>query len=114
MISKATTTLNSGVASTSWEMINLHNILYYECISKQHVSPAASGINMAAFVAIQITNAYVGSVSKKLYSYIAHSSEKRGVSLMKSSSEMLQNLPYFIYTKTQICFFHFVLHNFFP
>ena len=65
---------------------------------------------MAAFVAIQITNAYVGSVPKKLYSYIAHSSEKRGVCLMKSSSEMLQNLPYFIYTKTQSCFFHFSFH----
>ena len=27
--------------------------------------------------------------------------------LTKSSSEMLQNLPYFIYTKTQSCFFSF-------
>ena len=27
---------------------------------------------------------------------------------MKSSSEMLQNLPYFIYTKTQSCFFRFL------
>ena len=26
---------------------------------------------------------------------------------MKSSGEMLQNLPYFIYTKTHGCFFHF-------
>ena len=37
-----------------------------------------------------------------------HSSEKkRFMRLMKSSSKMLQNLPYFIYTKTQSCFFHF-------
>ena len=33
--------------------------------------------------------------------------EKRGLCLMKSSSEMLQNLAYFIYTKTQSCFFRF-------
>ena len=36
-----------------------------------------------------------------------HSSEIRGLCLMKSSSEMLQYLPYFIYTKNQSCFFHF-------
>ena len=36
-----------------------------------------------------------------------HSSEKSGLCLMKSSSKALQNLAYFIYTKTQSCFFHF-------
>ena len=40
-----------------------------------------------------------------------HSSEKRGLCLMKSSSETLQNLPYFIYyMKTQSRFFHFSFH----
>ena len=36
-----------------------------------------------------------------------HSSQFQGLCLMKSSSETLQNLPYFIYTKTQSCFFRF-------
>ena len=42
--------------------------------------------------------------------------EKRGFCLMKSSSETLQNLPYFIYMKTQTCFSHFSFHAtlFFP
>ena len=39
-----------------------------------------------------------------------HSSELRGFCLMKWPGEMLQNLPYFIYTKTQICFFRFSFH----
>ena len=30
--------------------------------------------------------------------------EKRGLCSMKSSSKMLQNLPYFIYTKTHFSF----------
>ena len=34
-----------------------------------------------------------------------HSSEMRGLCLMKWPSKMLQNFPYFIYTKTQCCFF---------
>ena len=38
---------------------------------------------------------------------LVHSSEKRGLCLMKWPGEMLQNLPYFIYMKTQSCFFHF-------
>ena len=35
---------------------------------------------------------------------------------MKSSIETLQNFPYFIYTKTQSCFFHLSFHAilFFP
>ena len=45
---------------------------------------------------------------------IDHSSEIRGFSLMKWPDETLQNLPYFIYTKTQSCFFHFVLLYFPP
>ena len=44
--------------------------------------------------------------SKYLYTQ-HHSSEKRRLCLMKSSSETLQNLPYFMYTKPQSCFFHF-------
>ena len=36
-----------------------------------------------------------------------HSSEKICLGLMKSSSKILQNLPYFKDTKTQSCFFHF-------
>ena len=35
---------------------------------------------------------------------ISHSSEKGGLCLMKSSTEMIQN---FIYPKTQSCFFRF-------
>ena len=38
---------------------------------------------------------------------VSHCSEKRGLCLMKSSCKTLQNLPYFICTKTQNCFFHF-------
>ena len=38
---------------------------------------------------------------------IYHSSEIRDLCLMKWHGEMLQNLTYFIYTKTQSCFFHF-------
>ena len=38
-----------------------------------------------------------------------HSSEKRVLCLMKSSSEMLQNLPYFIYMKTQSRLFLFFI-----
>ena len=37
-----------------------------------------------------------------------HSSEIKGFCLMKWPSETLQNLPYFIYTKTQSCFFRFL------
>ena len=37
----------------------------------------------------------------RLKCFHSHSSEKRGLCLMKSSNELLQNLPYFIYTKTQ-------------
>ena len=45
-----------------------------------------------------------------------HSSEIRGLCLMKCSSETLQNLPYFWNTKTHVVFFlfHFVLLYFFP
>ena len=43
------------------------------------------------------------------YFYI-HSSEIRGLCLMKWPAKMLQNLPCFIYTKTQSCFFHFSFH----
>ena len=39
-----------------------------------------------------------------------HSSEIRGLCLMKCPSKMLQNLPYFIYTKIQSCFSHFSFH----
>ena len=47
-------------------------------------------------------------------SLIIHSSEIRGLCWMKCLSEILQNLPYFIYMKTQSCFFHFILLYFFP
>ena len=36
-----------------------------------------------------------------------HSYRFQGLCLTKRSSETLQNLPYFIYTITQSCFFHF-------
>ena len=40
---------------------------------------------------------------------IVHSSEKRRLYLMKSSSETLQNLPYFMYMKNKSCFFLFFI-----
>ena len=44
-----------------------------------------------------------------------HSPEKRGLCLMKRSSEMLQNLPYFWNTKTRVVFcFSFLATFFFP
>ena len=45
----------------------------------------------------------------------SHSSEIRGLSSTKSSSEMLQNLLYFMYKKTHVAFFvfHFVQLYFF-
>ena len=46
-----------------------------------------------------------GIPKKKLIG--SHSSEKRGLRLMKCSSETLQNLPCFMYIKTQSCFFRF-------
>ena len=42
-----------------------------------------------------------------------HSSEIRGLCLMKWPGETLQNLPYFMIMKTQSCFFHFVQLYFF-
>ena len=39
-----------------------------------------------------------------------HSSEIRGLCLMKSPREMLQNLLYLVYKKTQGCFFRFSFH----
>ena len=41
------------------------------------------------------------SSSIRLKCFHSYSSEKRGLCSMKSSNELLQNLPYFIYTKTQ-------------
>ena len=38
---------------------------------------------------------------------ILHSSQFQGLYFTKSSNETLQNVPYFIYTKTKSCFFHF-------
>ena len=45
------------------------------------------------------------------YYTLYHSSEIRGLCLMKCSSQMLPNLPYFWNTKTHVVFFvfHFVL-----
>ena len=40
----------------------------------------------------------------------SHSSEIRGLCLMKCPCEMVQNLPYFINMKTQNCFFRFLVH----
>ena len=38
---------------------------------------------------------------------LTHFSQFQSLCSMKSSSKTLENLPYFIYTKTQSCFFHF-------
>ena len=48
-------------------------------------------------------------ISKPLmiYATIFHSSQFQGLCLTKNSSETLQNLPYFIHTKTWSCFFCF-------
>ena len=45
---------------------------------------------------------------------LLHSSQFLGLCSTKSSSETLQNLPYFICMKSQSCFFHFVLLYLFP
>ena len=58
------------------------------------------------YLQINLPSTYIGT----------HSSEIRGLCLMKCSSEMLQNLPYLWNTKTHVDFFfvfHFVL-LFFP
>ena len=49
-------------------------------------------------------------------SLFSHSSQFQGLCLMKSSREMLQNLPYFWNMKTHVVFFHFSFHAtlFFP
>ena len=49
------------------------------------------------------------------YEKLQHSSQFQGLCLTKSSCKMLQNLPYFMYKKTNVVFFlfHFVkLYNF--
>ena len=48
--------------------------------------------------------------------YTYHSSEIRGLSSTKCSSEMLQNLLYFMYKKTHVVFFifHFLQLYFLP
>ena len=43
--------------------------------------------------------------------FTGHSSEKRGLCLMKSSSKMLQNLPYFMYYENPKLLFHFFLFH---
>ena len=43
----------------------------------------------------------------KLLTCTIHSSEIRALWLMKWTIKMLQNLPYFIYMKTQSCYFRF-------
>ena len=49
-------------------------------------------------------------------SLVMHSSQFQSLCSTKSSSETLQNLPYFIYTKILSCFFQLSLHTtlFFP
>ena len=42
-----------------------------------------------------------------LFLLVCHSSQFQSLCSTKRSSEMLQNLPYFIYTKSQSYFFHF-------
>ena len=44
------------------------------------------------------------------YAEHKHSSEIRGLCLMKCSCETLQNLPYFWNTKTTLSFFHLQFH----
>ena len=46
-------------------------------------------------------------IPTEMFTKLNHSSEIRGLCLKKWPTEMLQNLPYFLYTKTQVCFFRF-------
>ena len=54
---------------------------------------------------------FVFGYRKCLIIFMSHSSEIKGLCLMKWLSETLQNLPYFMYTKTQSCFFPFFIYN---
>ena len=50
----------------------------------------------------------IDEVSLKQKQHIClHSSQFQSLCSTKSSSETLQNLPYFVHTKTQSCFFRF-------
>ena len=59
------------------------------------------------------TNEIIGILSKGTY-IVPHSSEIRGLCLMKCSIEMLQNLVYFLECENSSSFFHFVLLYYFP
>ena len=76
-------------------------------------------INFMMFLMILETNQFnvvVKWMHFKVFFTTNHSSEIRGLCLMKWPIKILQNLPYFIYTKTQSCFFHFSFYTtlFFP
>ena len=63
------------------------------------------------------TNPLIRKVKFIIYKNTSkHSSKNRGLFLKKCLSKMLQNLPYFIYTKTLSYSFHFSFHAtlFFP
>ena len=45
-----------------------------------------------------------------MYNIVGHSSEIWGLCLMKWPGKTVQNLPYFIYMKTQRCFLHYSFH----
>ena len=51
---------------------------------------------------------------KRTIEFDGHSSELRGLCLMKCSSKTLQNLPYFWNMKTHLVFFSFHVTLFFP
>ena len=63
------------------------------------------------------TNPLIRKVKFIIYKNTSqHSSQNRGLFLKKCLSKMLQNLPYFLYMKTQSCFFcfSFLATLFFP
>ena len=83
----------------------------------EDMDSSVSGQNITPQSTLNRSTTNYKMVSKALYNFqvITHSSEIRGLCLMKCPSEMRQNLLYFMYKKTHVIFFvfHFVqLHIF--
>ena len=75
-----------------------HNVRFVNFALISPLSKALASLQLSPFVLHLIF---------QLYWKILHSSEIRGLCLIKWPGKTLQNLLYFIYTKAQISFFHF-------
>ena len=82
-------------------------------VTKEHLSSTGEWLVELPESTSQTSTSVSASVKKNieiiqhLYWTTLHSSEIRSFCLIKWPCEMFQNLTYFIYTKTQRCFFHF-------